>query len=159
MICFTVSAGALLAQAPATYRARPVGNLKQVMRSIPLPASNLIFDAQTKKPADDMAWQDLENASMAIAETANLITMAGRLRSNGQPVPVQNADWNKFAQGLVAAAQTCYKAAQMKSQEALGNGCADQLTEACANCHDVYRDRPQPPPAKPAKQLKQNKKE
>jgi hypothetical protein len=29
--------------------------------------------------------------------------MPGRVRSNGQPVPVQKADWIKYAQGLLAA--------------------------------------------------------
>ena len=145
-----IAAGVTLAQAPALYRPQPVANLKQVMRSIPLPNSNLIFDVQTKAPADDMAWNDVANAAMAIAETANLITLAGRLRENGQPVPVQNADWNKFARGLVAAGQACYKAALMKSQQAV-SGCAEQLSDACSNCHDIYRDRPQPAPAKPAK--------
>lgn len=149
-----VLAGMMLAQAPALYRPRPVANLKQVMRSIPLPNSNIIFDVQTKAPADDMAWKDVQNAAMAIAETANLITLPGRLRENGQPVPVQNADWNKFARGLVAAGQACYKAAQMKSQEAVSN-CADELSESCSNCHEIYRDRPQPAPAKPATPAKQ----
>jgi hypothetical protein len=151
-----VVAGVALAQAPAAYRPKPVGNLKQVMRSVPLPNSNIIFDAQTKAPADDMAWKDVENAAIAISETANLITIPGRLLSSGRPVPLQNADYNKFAAALVPAGQSCYKAAQMKSQDAIMN-CADTLTEACANCHDVYRDRPQPAPAK--QQTKGGKKE
>jgi hypothetical protein len=152
-----VLAGAALAQAPAAYRPKPAGNLKQVMRSVPLPQSNIIFDAQTKAPADEMAWKDVENAAIAIGETANLIMIPGRLLSSGRPVPLQNADFVKFAQALVPAGQACYKAAQMKSQDGITN-CADTLTEACANCHDVYRDRPQPAPAKPA-QGKGGKKE
>lgn len=139
-------------QAP-TYRPKPIANLKQVMRGIPLPNSNIIFDVQGKAPKDDEEWKSVQNAAMAIAETANLITMAGRLREDGKPVPVKNADWNKFSQGLVTAGQACYKAALAKDAEAVSS-CTDGLSEACSNCHDVYRDRPQGLPAKsqPAKQ-------
>jgi cytochrome c556 len=131
----------LVAQAPA-YKARPIGNLKQVMRSVPYPNSNIIFDVQSKVPKDDAEWKTVQNAAMAIAETANLITLPGRLREDGKPVPVQNADWNKFAQGLVSAGQACYKAALTKKQDAV-NMCTDQLSDSCSNCHDVYRDKPQ----------------
>jgi cytochrome c556 len=109
------------------------------MRGIPLPNSDLIFGVQSKAPGDEKAWQTVENAALAISETAALITMPGRVRSNGQPVPVGRADWVKYSQGLVAAGQACYKAAQSKSQDAVSN-CTDQLSESCDNCHKVYRD-------------------
>jgi hypothetical protein len=147
-------AGLALAQAPA-FRARPVGNLKQVMRSIPYPNSNIIFDVQSKAPKDDDEWKTVENAAMAIAETAALITMPGRLREDGQPAPVTRADWVKFSQELVSAGQVCYKAARAKNVDAVGE-CTNQLSDSCSNCHDVYRDVPQPPPppAKPAAKKK-----
>jgi cytochrome c556 len=129
---------AAIAQAPS-FKPKPVGNLKQVMRSIPLPNSDIIFSVQGKAPADEKGWQTVENAAIAISETATLITMPGRVRSNGQPVPVQRADWIKFSQALVPAGQACYKAAQSKNQDAVSN-CTDQLSEACDNCHKVYRD-------------------
>ena len=135
LLFFAVAA---IAQAPS-FQPKPIGNLKQVMRSIPYPNSDIIFAVQGKAPKDEKEWQTVENAAIAISETATLITMPGRLRSNGQPVPVQRADWIKYSQGLVAAGQACYKAAQSKSQDALGT-CTDQLSEACDNCHKVYRD-------------------
>jgi len=84
----------------------------------------------------------LENYGIAIAEAATLINMPGRLRSNGQPVPIHNADWVRFSNGLVAAGEAAYKAAQTKNKDAIA-GVTDPLAEACANCHDVYRDAPQ----------------
>jgi len=129
---------AAIAQAPS-FKPKPIGDLKQVMRSIPYPNSDIIFGVQSKAPTDEKAWQTVENAAIAISETATLITMPGRLRSNGQPVPVQRADWIKYSQGLVAAGQACYKAAQSKSQDAVSM-CTDELSEACENCHKVYRD-------------------
>ena len=139
-------AGAVPAQAPAPFKPKPVASLKQIMRSIALPNSNLIFDVQSKPPKDEMAWKDVENAAMAIAEFSNLVTVPGRLRENGQPVPVQRADWSKYAKGLVTAGEACYKAAQSRKPDTVGD-CTDQLSESCSNCHDVYRDRPQPPTA------------
>jgi cytochrome c556 len=136
----------IVAQAPV-YEPKPVGNLKQVMRSIPYPNSEIIYAVQTKAPANAEEWKTVENASIAIAETANLITMAGRLREDGKPVPVAKADWNKYAAGLAAAGQVCYKAAAAKDREAV-NKCTDGLSEACSNCHDVYRDAPPPAAAK-----------
>ena len=135
-----VVAGAAIGQSPAAYKPKPVGNLKQVMRSIPYPNSNIIFDVQTKAPKDDAEWKTVQNAAIAISETANLITLPGRLREDGKPVPVQNADWNKFAQGLVAAGQACYKAALAKNADAV-SACTGDLSDSCSNCHDVYRDK------------------
>jgi len=154
-------AGLALAQAPAAFRPRPIGNLKQVMRSVPFPNSNVIFDVQTKKPADDAAWKAVENSAMAIAETANLITLPGRLREDGKPVPVGNADWIKFSNALIPAAQACLKAAQAKNADAVGD-CTNDLSDSCSNCHDVYRDKPQPAAVaapKPAAAPKQGKKQ
>src|ERR1700676_29252 len=135
LLLFTIAA---LAQAPS-FKPKPIGDLKQVMRSVPYPNSDIIFAVQSKAPADEKAWQTVENAAIAISETANLITMPGRLRSNGQPVSVKRPDWIKYSQGLVAAGQACYKAAHSKSQDAVSS-CTDQLSEACENCHKVYRD-------------------
>lgn len=134
-------AAALIAQAPL-HKPKPIANLRQIMRAIALPNSNIIFDMHSHPPKDEMEWKTVENAAMAIAEFSNLITIPSRLRENGQPVPVQRADWNKFSQALVSAGQACYKAAQSRKAEAVGN-CTDQLSDSCSNCHDVYRDRPQ----------------
>lgn len=127
-------AGTAMAQAPG-------GNLKQVMRSVPYPNSNIIFEVQSKTPKNDMEWRTVENAAIAIEGSANLILQPGRLRSNGQPVPVQAADFIKYTQAVAAAGAKCLKAAQAKSLDAISN-CTDLLSDACDNCHKVYRDRP-----------------
>jgi cytochrome c556 len=135
----------VLAQAPSGFKPSPVGNLKQVMRSIPLPNSNLIFAVQRQAPKNEEEWKAVEDSARAISETANLIIMPGRLRENGQPVPVRRPDFIKYAQGLVQAGQDCYKAAVSRSQEAVSD-CTANLADSCSNCHDVYRDAPQPDP-------------
>jgi hypothetical protein len=143
--------------APAAGR-QASGNLLQLMRGIIYPASNVIFAAQSTDPAsvkpatpdpalstDPLSstygqWQAVENAGIAMAEAANLLTIPGRVCANGRPVPVQNADWPKFVAGLRAAGMAAYKAAQSKNQDAILDA-ADKVSTACSDCHDVYREK------------------
>lgn len=141
MVVLFVLAGAAIAQAPP-FTPKPYGNLKQVMRGVLLPNSNVILAIQDKPPKTDMEWQTVINASVAIEEASNLIMIPGRIQSNGQPVPVQSADYSKFAAALAPAGRDCLKASLMKSQDAVAN-CTDSLTQACDNCHKVYRDQAQ----------------
>jgi hypothetical protein len=138
---FFLLATAAIAQAPS-FTPKPFGNLKQVMRSVALPNADIIFGIQSKPPKTDMEWQAVVNAAVAIEETSNLILIPGRIRSNGQPVPVQAADFAKYAGALAPAGRECLKAALIKNQDAIGN-CTDTLSQACDTCHKVYRDQPQ----------------
>jgi hypothetical protein len=128
------------------------------MRGIPFPSSNIIFDTQTtdpgaqKKPGDAAAgasaqynsvyggWQAVENAALAISETANLITIPGRVCENGKPVPLDREDYQKFAAGLADAGRAAYKAAQSKNIDAMVE-VSGTVSDACAACHEVYRDK------------------
>jgi hypothetical protein len=144
------------------FNARPYGSLNQVMQAIPFPASNIIFDASNEDPeevkkrmAEDKGgssgarasygsvyagWQEVENAAMALRETANLIMIPGRMCENGRPVPVDQEDFRRFAEGLAQAGEEAYKAALSKDlDEMLIVG--GTVTEACAACHEVYRDK------------------
>ena len=131
-------------------------NLAQLMRGILFPSSNVVFAAQDDLskfvPAADPSaspnpltssyggWTAVENASLAMAEASKLIVMPGRVCSNGRPVPVQRADWQKYAQGLRKAGLDAYKAAQTKSTDAMVDA-AGEVTDACAACHNVYREK------------------
>ncbi len=143
---------------PATPAPQVYANLAQLMRGIMFPNSNVIFFAQDKNPADVKpagdpsiatdplsgtfaGWAAVENSSLALAEAANLLTIPGRVCSNGRAVPVKNADWLKFVQGLREAGMTAYKAAQSKSNDKMLDA-ADAVTTACSNCHDRYREKP-----------------
>lgn len=139
---------------------QPQADLRQLMRGILFPASNVIFAAQSDNPADvkppkgqDPAlatdplastyggWQAVENASLALAEAANLLTIPGRKCANGLAVPMNNPDWLKFVQGLREAGMKAYAAAQSKNQDKILDA-ADTMTTACANCHDKWREKP-----------------
>ncbi len=140
------------AQAPSS---QPVGTLAQVMRGILFPNSNLIFDVQSRDPAAPpeasdsgtvtstfaniyTGWQVVENAAVALAEAQHLITMPGRLCENGRPVPVQQADFIKYAQELGEAGRAAFKIAQSQDRDAMIE-VTNQVAGACENCHSVYR--------------------
>jgi hypothetical protein len=146
------------APSPAAAAAKPHGTLLQVMRAIDFPNSNIIFDTQTTDPAAPAkpgdasgsasaqfgglygGWEKVENASIALAESATLIMMPGRTCSNGKPVPIENEDWKKFAQLLADSGMASYKAAQAKSLDQMME-VSGTVADACAQCHEVYRDR------------------
>ena len=137
------------AQAPA--------NLAQLMRGTLYPASNVVFAAQDLNPAEvprakdpNMAtdlltssygkWEAVENSALAIVEVANLLSLPGRKCSNGLDVPVGNADWAKFVQGLRDAGMTAYAAVKTKDQDKIIDA-AGVMTTACQNCHVKYREK------------------
>ncbi|HEY6359515.1 MAG TPA: hypothetical protein VIX63_00355 [Vicinamibacterales bacterium] len=143
--------------APLSFPA--VGNLNQLMRGILFPSSNILFDVQTQDPGarkpvtsgDDSTvtarygnvydpWVLVDIAAVSLAESAPLLMTPDRRCENGRPVPVDRADWQQYVRGLVEAGRAAYKAAQTRSQEAVIEA-TSVVTEACANCHRVYRDR------------------
>ena len=141
------------AQAPAR---EPVGTLALVMRSILFPNSNILFDTQTRDPdappeataADGTVsstfssiytgWGLVEAASVALAESAQLIMIPGRMCENGLPVPVGNDDFQQYARDLVDVGRRAYEIAKTKDLDAMIEVTND-VAGACENCHAVYR--------------------
>ena len=141
--------------APAAPAAQIKADLNQVMRGILFPNSNVIFDAQDTDPGappDPAAagaspyagtyggWEAVENASMALAESANLIALPGRVCNNKKPVPLDDPVYQKGLQALRDVAQLSYETAKAKKFDAMLD-VADKVTQACSTCHDVFRDR------------------
>jgi Cytochrome C' len=151
------AAAARTAPRAATSSTVVEATLAQLMRGILFPDSNVIFAAQSDNPADvppakDPAtatnplastygkWTAVENSGLAIAESANLLSLPGRKCSNGLAVPIGNADWAKFVQGVRDAGMQAYKAAQSKDQDKILEA-AGNVSDACSNCHERYRDK------------------
>lgn len=123
------------------------------MRGIMFLDSNIIFAGQqdvSKIPpaiAPDKStdlltsmfggWQAVENASLALAESTDLLLKPGRFCSNGKPVPVENPDWPRFVAQLHDAAMQANKAAQAKSTDDMLDA-ADAVGKSCSACHNVY---------------------
>jgi hypothetical protein len=146
--------------APAAGAPVLKGNLLQVMRGILFPNSNIVFDAQSNDPGaakkDEKGaapaagataafsgvyggWEAVENASVALGEAANLISLPGRSCANGKPVPLNDPTYQKGLAALRDAADVSLKAAKAKNQDQILDA-ADKITMACSTCHDVYRD-------------------
>ena len=146
------------APAASAAAAKPYGTLAQVMRGIPFPNSNIIFDTQSTDPATAQkppeagapasqtfggvygGWQAVENASIALQETGNLLLVPGRMCENGRPAPVDQEDLKKWAQGLIDAGAASYKAAQSKNMDQMVE-VSGTVADACAACHEKYRDK------------------
>jgi hypothetical protein len=164
-LAFALISAGVLAQAPPPRRpaaappAKPTGSLAQIMRGIYFPNANLIFDVQQndpaapKKKATDTTgsataaygnaysgWEVVENAAIALADGVDLILKPGRLCQNGKPVPVQQADFQKFARDMRAAGLEVLAAARTKSQEKTSDA-TNNLADACSSCHEIYRDK------------------
>jgi hypothetical protein len=138
------------------------GTLNQVMRGILFPSSNVLFDVQTKDPGagskggvarGDAAttstrygdvyapWMVVDAAAISIAEIGPVLMQPGRRCENGKPVPVDRADWKQYVQGVVEAGRAAYRASQTRSQDVVSDA-TNVISDACANCHRVYRDVP-----------------
>jgi mono/diheme cytochrome c family protein len=135
----------------------PSANLAQLMRAVTFPNANILFNVQVKDPAKDKpampfpfdyviwgatvyyGWQAVDQAALAMIETTPLFLLPGRRCENGRPVPVDRADWKQFTSSLVDVSRAAYRASQSRSVDAM-NKAVEQLNEACANCHKVYRD-------------------
>ena len=153
----------LAAQTPSTAATPPVyANMNQLMRGVLYPAANVVFSAQADNPAEvkfipghdpNMStdpltssfggWQAVENASLALAESATLLTVEGRRCSNGEPVPVKDPTWTKFVQDVRDASMKAYAAAQAKDQDKM-IAIAETLSASCDGCHRKWRN-PRPP--------------
>ena len=141
-----------LAQTKAT------GTLIQVMRGSVFRDANLIFDVQQTDPGAPqkphntgpgtstssnfsniyVGWQVVENAAVMLDESVDIM-LKPRMCANGIPVPVNEPLYRKTAQGLRTVALDVLKAARAKDRDRVIE-LAEPLADACAACHQVYRD-------------------
>jgi mono/diheme cytochrome c family protein len=136
----------------------PAGTLAELMRAIAFPNANIIFNLQLKDPSKEPkpempvpydyvkwgytiypGWLAVDQAALALIESAPLLLTPGRLCQNGRPAPVDRADWKKYVADLEDLAQFLYKTSKARDYEAFAD-ISDKLTDACGNCHKVYRD-------------------
>jgi mono/diheme cytochrome c family protein len=138
----------------------PLGNLAELMRAIAFPNSNILFNLQVKDPSTQpprkqagntldyvdwgstvyQGWLAVDQAALAITETAPLFLTPGRRCQNGKPVPVDRADWKQYVAALEEVGQRAYRESKARNYAAFGE-IAEKLNDTCANCHKVYRDK------------------
>jgi mono/diheme cytochrome c family protein len=138
----------------------PEGNLAEFMRAIAFPNSNVIFNLQIndpgKEPKKELAsqrfdyvqwgstiypgWLAVDQAAIALTETAPLLLTPGRKCQNGRNAPVDRADWKQYVADLVTVGKLAHEASKARNFDAFID-VSDKLNEACAACHRVYRDK------------------
>jgi hypothetical protein len=156
----TVRTSPALAATGGTSLPPPEGNLAELMRAIAFPNSNIIFNVQIKDPADQPkkdvtampfdyvdwgstvypGWMAIDQAAIALTETAPLFLTPGRRCQNGKPVPIDREDWKRYVADLVEVGKLAHKEAQARNFEAFIS-VSEKLNDACGNCHKAYRDK------------------
>jgi len=151
-----------LARQEASRSQRPEGNLAELMRAIAFPNANIIFNLQLKNPSTAApkpkplaaspfdyvewgatvypGWLQVDQAAVALTETAALLLTPGRMCQNGRPAPIDRADWKQFVAALVDVGKLAHKESRARNFEAFG-AISEKLNDACGNCHKVYRDK------------------
>jgi hypothetical protein len=157
LACLAIGCAAPMPQASASAAPPTHMNMLQLMRAFPYPHSNVIFDTQSRDPegaekkdtqvfhmyqwgASDAyaGWAGVENSALALAEMAPLLRLP-RACANGKPAPVERDDWKKAVDGLVTVGEAVAKEARAKNMDAMLD-LSEKLSNACAACHDLYRD-------------------
>ena len=82
----------------------------------------------------------VENAAIALTDGVDLLLAPGRSCQNGKPVPIHQADFQKFAADMRKAGLAVLAAAHTRNQEKVSDATND-LADACSSCHEVYRDK------------------
>jgi len=99
------------------------------MTLITIPASNAIFEAAGEAPKTDAGWESVKDNALLIAESGNLLMMAGRARDN--------QEWMNEARGMVDAALVVMNAAAAKNADKLAEA-GDKVYTTCETCHEKY---------------------
>jgi hypothetical protein len=146
---------ALVETQAQTSAPRPASTVQQLMQAILFANANVIFAAEADDPAavprdarpsastNPLAglyggWQAVENSSLALMESADLLNLRGRTCANGATVPVDESQWKAAVEAMREAARASGAAARGRSQEQISeaNG---QLANSCSGCHRIYR--------------------
>ena len=117
----------------ANVQSAPLMTVNQLMHVILFPLGNTVFWAQAEDPAalprDPMpssspnpltglygGWQAVENSALALAESADLLLIEGRMCSNGEVVNVGDADWIRFVDDYREKSVAAYEAALRRTR-------------------------------------------
>jgi hypothetical protein len=144
---------------PPAARQEVHADLNQLMQGIVYLAANVLFSAQNEDPAalerppskdpatatDPLVsvfggWQAIENSALALAESANLLLLPGRVCSNGAPVPITDPAWSMFVEELRDAGLNAYAAAQARDRDTMIE-LSNAINDSCVNCHRKWRPR------------------
>ena len=110
---------------------RDTTSVKQVMLTMTIPASDVIFTAASEPPKDERSWQDVRKSALMLNESGELL-LTGRLAKD-------KTAWMEMARAMVAQTQLTLKAIDAKDLDALAQA-ADDMYVTCKACHDRYME-------------------
>jgi hypothetical protein len=109
---------------------RPVGSMSELMIRLIYPTSDAVFYITTRTPQTQQEWEELQNKTLTLAESANLLMMPGRARDQDR--------WLVDAKRMYDAGAAAYRAARAKDVAAL-EAVNEDLYQSCVECHRHYR--------------------
>jgi hypothetical protein len=116
-----------------------IATLHEVMEGSVTPPAEVIWDSVSTIvdekgihehfPQNDVEWEIVEHAAIALAETSNLLMMEGRAKDTG--------DWRKYSQQLAETSMLAAEAARAKNtDQILETG--EKIYDVCTACHQQY---------------------
>ena len=155
LIAVVIVAGSMPRVETQAQPKRPASTVQQLMQAILFPNANLIFAAEGDDPASVArdakpsastnpltgiygGWQAVENSSLALLESADLLNVSGRTCADGAPAPVDESQWKAEVEAMRVAARATAAAARARSQTQISES-AGQLADSCTSCHRIYR--------------------
>ena len=153
-----IAIAAAAAETATMAQTKTTGTLIQVMRGSIFRDANLIFDVQQTDPGAPpqphntgpgtsttsnfsniyTGWQVVENAAVMLDEAVDVM-LKPRLCANGIAVPVNEPRTGRLPRGFASSPRTCSKRRRRRNRDRVIE-LAEPLADACAACHQVYRD-------------------
>ncbi|HDZ07598.1 hypothetical protein [Pseudohongiella sp.] len=126
VILLALSVGVLAAESSLQATA----SMSELMTRIIQPTSDAVFYVSRFPPEDDAAWLEMENKTLMLAESANLLLVPGYAQDSDQ--------WLRDTLLMRNAAVAAWGAAKARDMDALMdlNGA---LYESCESCHNATR--------------------
>ena len=122
--------------APPAGGTKTIGTVRDIMLSMVMPSSDVVFNAGAEEPKTDADWDKLRLNAIELGESANLLMIGSRVRDRG--------DWLKMARAQLDAAEAVVRLAAMKKVDGLSDA-SDKAYETCTTCHNKYwADRNKP---------------
>ena len=130
--CLLLVLAATVLASTAAARQDPApepATVKDVMVTMTVPASDVIFEAASEPPRTDAQWAALRQATVTLAESGRLLTRPGLARDA--------STWMELARTLVDAAEATRTIAEAKKGDALERA-SDAVYATCETCHARY---------------------
>jgi hypothetical protein len=123
----------------AEERFTPVADLSDLMTTIVDPAADAYWDAvgwiidasgtTEIRPSSPEEWEGVRNAAYQVAESGNLMMMAGRA--------VDEPEWTAFSQAIVSVGRRAIEAAEAQDEQGVFDVGAE-IYAVCTGCHSIY---------------------